>query len=487
MAWIVCAALCASLLAQPDSLVLESKRAKELMASGRFTEAIPIYEKLVRAVPGNPGLQLNLAMALHLAGQDERAIPLFEAVLKQQPNALPALMLLGASHLRTGNPAKAVPVLERAMTLAPEDLEGRSMLADALLMVNRPAAALPHLRKLAAAAPDNPRAWYALGRAYESVSQRAFEDLEKAGVDTPWWLTLVADVRLKQGRHTAAFALYQAALEKQRDFRGAAAGLVEVYRATGHGDWAAAEEQRVRQLGSPPCRNPSAECLFLKGEFGDALAYARRGKTAEAFYWQSRAANELARESFSHLTQLPPSAELHQTMAELYRNQGRHADAVEQWKAAIRLSPENPALEQELVTSIYMNHDYATAEGMARSLLARNPNLPELQFVLGDSLMNLQRPEQAIEPLRKAVALRDDYPAAQAVLGRALLQAGQAAEAIPHLKAALPLDTDGSLHFQLSRAYQSTGEPELARQMLQEYQRLRQAGEGVTVEIGPPK
>ena len=49
--------------AQSDDLALKSRRAKDLMAAGRFAEAIPIYEELVRAVPGNPGLLLNLGLA----------------------------------------------------------------------------------------------------------------------------------------------------------------------------------------------------------------------------------------------------------------------------------------------------------------------------------------------------------------------------------------------------------------------------------------
>src|SRR5216684_1590182 len=54
-------------LAQSDDLALKSQRAKELMAEGRFAEAIPIYRELNHAVPNNPGLMLNLGMALHMA------------------------------------------------------------------------------------------------------------------------------------------------------------------------------------------------------------------------------------------------------------------------------------------------------------------------------------------------------------------------------------------------------------------------------------
>ena len=51
------------LLAQPNELAFQSQRAKQLMAAGRFSEAIPIYQALVIALPGNPGLILNLGMA----------------------------------------------------------------------------------------------------------------------------------------------------------------------------------------------------------------------------------------------------------------------------------------------------------------------------------------------------------------------------------------------------------------------------------------
>ncbi len=400
------------------------------------------------------------------AAEDAKAIPQFEAVLKQQPNVLPALMLLGASFMRTGQPAKAVPVLERAMTLAPEDAEGRSMLADALLMLDRYDSAIPHLRKLAALDAGNPRVWFGLVRSYESVSQQAFAALEKQTPPSAWWLALAAEARLKQGRRTAAFTLYEAVLAKMPGFRGAHAGLAEIYRSTGHADWAPVEEERELKLGALPCAQITAECHFAAGRFEQALAAARLRKTPEGYFWQSRAADALARDALSHLAKLPPSAELHQLTAEIYRNQGRHADAVEQWKAAIRMAPDNPRLEEELATAVYMNRDYPAAAAMARELLMKAPDVAELHFILGDSLMNLQELEQAIPALRRAVTLRKDYPAAHAVLGRALLQTGQAAQALPHLQSGLAADTDGSIYFQLSRAYQQLGDSAKAAEAL---------------------
>ena len=475
------------LRAQADAAAAESQRARQMMAAGRYADAVPVYEKLVQAMPANPGLRLNLAMALHLSGEDQKAIPQFETVLKQQPNALPALMLLGASYLRTGNPAKAVPLLEKAMTLSPDDAQGRAMLADGLLMLERYQAAIPHLRKLAAADPANPRPLYGLGRSYEAVAQQAFDGLEKLGPDSPWWLMLAADARVKLGRNTAAFMLYRAALDKQPNFRGAHGGLAEVYRRTNHADWAAVEDEMERKLPPAACATPSAECQYLKGRYEQALASALNRKTPEGFYWQSRAANELARAAFAQLSKLPPSVESQQVLAELFRNLGRHADAIQAWKAALELAPGDPRLEKELLTSVYMNRDFAPAEKMARSLIAKEAQVPELHFILGDSLMNQQQPAQAVESLRKAISLRPDYPAAHAVLGRALVQMGQSSEAIPHLLAALPADNDGSLHFQLSRAYQDAGQSEKAAAAMKVYQQMQKTAAEPEIVITGPK
>ena len=62
--------------------------------------------------------------------------------------------------------------------------------------------------------------------------------------------------------------------------------------------------------------------------------------------------------------------------------------------------------------------------------------------------------------------------AAHKSLARAYLAAGKSADAIPHLKAALATDEDGSLHYELGRAYQAHGQLALARQMLSQYQEI---------------
>ena len=87
------------------------------MAAGRYAEAVPIYRGLVAAMPGNPGLLLNLGMALHMSGEDAEAIGPLEAALRIQPGLLPANLFLGASNLRLGRPAAATAPLQKVLLL----------------------------------------------------------------------------------------------------------------------------------------------------------------------------------------------------------------------------------------------------------------------------------------------------------------------------------------------------------------------------------
>ena len=61
---------------------------------------------------------------------------------------------------------------------------------------------------------------------------------------------------------------------------------------------------------------------------------------------------------------------------------------------------------------------------------------------------------------RLAVRLDGSLLEARAALGEAYLEAGETQRAIPELEKAIAEDADGSRHYQLARAYQSTGQQE---------------------------
>ena len=455
---------------QAETLAEKSERAKLWMAQGRFADAAALYEALTKAVPANPGLLLNLGMARHMAGEDAAAIAPLEASLRLQPSP-PALLFLGASYLRTGQAAKAVAPLKRFAAAEPNHREVRRMLADACAAAGNHVEATIHLRKLADWEPEQPGVWYALGRAYQEIAAAYFARLPQ---DSGYWMALAADALNKRSQTRAGFLLYRKAIEKLPGQRGLHTAVADLYRRIGREDWAEEEVKQEAALGAPVCKPVATlECDFASGRYQKVLSSARA--IAEALYWKVRAADALSRDAFAKLMALPPSPHSHRFAAETAHGEGRHKEAAVHWRAALAMSPGDPALELELAGSLAAAKDFDAAQPIVTKLLAGDSEAPELNFLQGDLLLNLQQPEKAIPFLEKAAARNPKFLPPRASLGRALVLAGRGAEAVPHLEASLAADEDGGIHFQLARAYQAAGKADLAKRTLAKYQEIQRA------------
>ncbi len=331
------------------------------------------------------------------------------------------------------------------------------------------------LEEMAAADPRNPTIWYALGKNYEAIAQTSFDWLRTNAPDSAQWLLLQANARLQHEDYEAAEPFLEKALAADPQWRGIHAALAVVYDHTGRRERVLDELAAERALGDPDCERRKAECAFEAGRHGEVLELTRDASGARDHYWRLRAAGELAREAFDRLAALPPSVERHVRDAELARQQGRHQASIEHWKAAIELSGGDPRLRLELAVSYFLAHNFVASRHIVEELLEKYPESQRLNYLHGELLLYLQRPKDAIPYLEKAVARSPEDLYAHAALARGLGQLGRHAEAIPHLERALPLDDDGSLHYQLARAYRETGERQKAAEMLRLYQQIKRA------------
>jgi predicted Zn-dependent protease len=457
--------------AQDDRLALESRQAKQLMSEGRFTEAIPMYEELVRAVPGNPGLILNLGLAQLMAGRPADAIPQFETVLKSDPANVPALTSVATARLQLNQPRLAIAPLQKLVGLQADNRDARGMLAGALMGVGRFSEAAAQYRKLSAVDAGDAKAWYGLGKAYEELAAASFEQLEKVAPESAYVLSLVGDSQLSRGQYRSAFFFYKQAAEKKNDLPGLHAGLAEVYGKTGHDDWAAQEKNAEANLAKSACTAHPAECHFRAARYLQAAQGA--GNTPESLYWATKAYNALAVESFDRLGKLPESVELHALKADILRGHRQYQEAVNEWRAALKLSPEDKGLRHELASALFQAGDYKAAIPIFETELREGHNAPDTNFMLGDSFLRMQEPEKSIGYLETALRLSPGMKPADASLGLALALMNRQAEAIPHLEKALDIDDDGSLHYQLARAYQAKGNAARAKELLSEYQKIQ--------------
>ncbi len=467
--------LAPALFGQPQELAAKAQRGQQLMAAHRFAEAAVIYRDLVKALPNNPGLKVNLGMAYHMDGKNREAIPLFEKALELQPGIVPALLFLGAAHLELGEPKKAIPPLLELVSAEPKMKDAHELLGNAFADTGQLDLAARHYRLWASFDSMNPQAWYILGQTYELLSQQAFEVLRDKYPESGYLLALLGDVQLTKKQYSGAFYLYKQALERQPELPGVHASLAVIYTKMDHSDWATIEQARERDLPPPDCSQHKQECDFKKGHYLAVVSAARNNSTAESLYWTSQAYGELARQAYDQLGTLPPSAERYQVEAQIYRNQGRHLQAVKAWRDALKFTPDDPELQRNLAVSLHQSRDDKSALPIFEQLVKKFPNSADFNFMLGDTLLSLQQTEKAIPYLKKSVELDPKLLSGHSSLARALLQLNRGKEAIPHLEVALPTDTDGTLHFQLARAYQLTGQREAARKALMKYREMHTA------------
>ena len=139
-----------------------------------------------------------------------------------------------------------------------------------------------------------------------------------------------------------------------------------------------------------------------------------------------------------------------------------------------------------------MARDFEQAVATLSPLLQAHPEEARLLKVVGYSLLQLRRVEEALPILQRAVERDPTDAGPRLALGRAYLQNGEFAAAIPLIEAQLAGDQDGSLHVQLARAYTGLGRRDKAAALLvrsQEFQRAADERNAAAAKrtITPPR
>ena len=462
------------------------------MNEGRFDDAVRIYRELLQPLPDEPGLLMNLGMALAMAGREAEAIAPLERATTLKPTLVPAQLFLGTSYLALGASDKAIRPLQRVTAAQPANVEYRRLLARAYAESNRALEAAAQLRQVTDLAPTLPAAWYSLFHAYNAVAQDALATFQdEAGGN--WQQLLVADALFSDGRFTDAFAAYQRALAALPAMPSIHDAIARIYEQTDHAAWAAIERSKGR-LTVAQCAKRKPLCEFRSGRYRAALAAAATGVDAESRYWRARAAAELSKEAFSRLDRLPDSRERRELRAALAIGDRRHADAVAELKVALKYAPEDPSVIGQLGIALYLTRDYEQAVAVLGPLVSATPALedPKTLTAYGDSLVQLDRLDEAVLVLRRAFTADTSDRDASLALARALMRQGQFAAALPLLEWQLAGDTDGSVHVQLARVLGELGQRDRADAMLAKSQELQRAAQERAAEsarrtITPPK
>ncbi len=93
----------------------------------------------------------------------------------------------------------------------------------------------------------------------------------------------------------------------------------------------------------------------------------------------------------------------------------------------------NPAQTMNLACETMRAGRLGEAETLFREVLAERPSLPDALHLLGCTLCKLNRPEEAVDLIRRAVKLNPGQAVYQSNLGLALLTMGASARRLRRL------------------------------------------------------
>ena len=222
-------------------------------------------------------------------------------------------------------------------------------------------------------------------------------------------------------------------------------------------------------------------CSFDTGDFQATLVAAKRLRQAyhaeeTGLYWSIRAEQRLAVLYLVYAGEVEPdSIRLHELLAESYRDRGKYGEAEAEYKVALGINPKEFAALIGAASNYLQELRIDLADEMIQGALAENPSDPEANYVMGEVLIARHRYSDAEPYLRIGLAAKAELvPRIHALLGEVYANQGDTGRAIEEFKSGLSSDDDGSVHFQLGRLYQKTGQSKLAASTFEESKALSQ-------------
>ncbi|MCC7155899.1 MAG: tetratricopeptide repeat protein [Bryobacterales bacterium] len=310
-------------------------------AAGDLETAVREFRRVVELAPALPAAYVNLGAVLFQEKDYAGAIPPLRKALELTPDLPGASEMLGASLLAQGYAADAIPHLEKA--------QADDLLGVALLEAGRERDAVERLEAALQKRPGDPDLLYYLAQAHGRLARMAVEGLRASHPDSARTAQLSGEAAAAAGNREVAEKQFRTALEKRPDLRGVHYSIGELYLASG--DYEKAEPEFREEVRMAPGSAAAAYKLGLvllnRGNAKDAALELQRADTLspgmpetllelgkaqfatgdssgaeKAFLQVLRAEKE---------TRLAEAAHFH--LSQLYRAQGRTAEAERETKA----------------------------------------------------------------------------------------------------------------------------------------------------------
>jgi len=239
-----------------------------------------------------------------------------------------------------------------------------------------------------------------------------------------------------------------------------------------------------------------AACSFYTGDFRTTSIAAQELKAnaatrAQGLYWESKADQKLAIAALFRAGEIDSdSPRMHVLLGDIFRQERQWDEAETEYRKAIAIDPKSHAARLSLAIVLFTELKDDEAFDFDRGLLEENPTDPEANLLAGEILVQRNLFAEAEPYLSRCQNLKPEFVARlHALLGQVYAETNRIPAAILEYKAGLAADEDGSMHFQLARLYQKSGDKNEADAAFRDSKRLRRQWDGrsrIALEQIPP-
>jgi tetratricopeptide (TPR) repeat protein len=309
--------------------------------SGDETAAIGKYRAIIKLAPHLAAAYNNLG-ALYFNQRDyAHAAEVLKLGLGLNPNMPTAAAILGMSYVQLGEDEKAEPLLRKALRANPKDDKIEMMLARMLINEKKMDEAARHLNDFLARNPKDQQAWYLLGKTYLQLSEEALKKINEIDPDSVVAHEIAGEIDESMHNYDLALVEYKKAVDAAPDKPGTHMHMGDAYWYIGK--WQSAQAEFRAELKNDPyncmahwklanaileANDSNDEALseanaaiercpaLMQARVDRARALVRLGKQPDALPDLLMAEKDSPRE---------PS--IHFLLANVYRSQGRGAEA----------------------------------------------------------------------------------------------------------------------------------------------------------------
>lgn len=195
--------------------------------------------------------------------------------------------------------------------------------------------------------------------------------------------------------------------------------------------------------------------------------------------YRGRAHTQVAQASYARMATISPDSwHVHRVRAELFAADGKHAEAIGEYEAAVKQEPQNPDLWEGLGDQYRASDQMEKAQAAFGKEVELSPGNPIALYDLGSTDVERGEAGAGVPLLEKMIAGYSRSAVAEYYLGRGLAEQGNNTEAAEWLGKSAAADPQGEIgkrsFYELARLYRKLGRTDDAAKALARYNTLRE-------------